>query len=200
MASDWTETAEPPTPSSMANCDFGTPYGEHSTDPINEWSQKVFAACRDWPLACASQWFRSNEGWLTLRIAEFEDEPLEPIFVIELDTADEQINLDFGSWATPISRSGETLNVAAQRAVAQGRELIEGWLNGEVKLASYSDETGWRGSKVIYGGELPAEIAPVPVTLGKHGSVTTKTPRRSDWRKWSRDDNGVWIECEPTET
>lgn len=185
--------------SSMANCDCGTPYGEHLSDSINEWSQNIFTACQGWPLACASRWFRSDEGWLTLRIAEFEGEPLEPLFVIELDTANEQINLDFGSWATPISGSGESLCAAAESAVAQGRELIEGWLQGEIRLATYSDETGWRGSKIISGADFSAEIEPSPATLGVHASVILKSPRRSDWRSWSRDDNAVWIERDETE-
>lgn len=185
-------------PSSMADLDCGTPYGEDSTDPINEWSQNVFTICRNWPLACASQWFRSDEGWLILRIAEFEGERLEPLFVIELDTADEQINLDFGSWATPISGSGESLGAAAESAVAQGRELIEGWLQGEVRLATYGDETGWRGSKIIYGSNLPAEIEPIPVTIGEDGRVVIKTAWRSGWRSWGKAGNGVWTECDAT--
>jgi hypothetical protein len=183
----------------MSDCDHGTPFSEHSPDPIDQWSRGVFEACRDWRLAGAGRWFRSDGGWIRLRIEHFEGEPLEPLFAIELDTSDDQLNVDFGSWGTPISRSGGTPGQAAGLAVAQARELIEGWLRGDVKLASYSDATGWRGSKIIDGGELPAAIEPVPVAIGDLGRVIVKTWRRSDWRAWRRTADGLWIECEPTE-
>ena len=182
----------------MSDSDHGTPFSEHSTDPIDAWSRSVFEACRDWPLAAAGRWFRSDEGWIRLRIEAVEGEPLEPLFVIELDTSDDRITLDFGSWGTPVSRPDGTPGPAAELAVAEARDLIEDWLHGQVKLATYSDETGWRGSKIIDGGELPAAIEPVPVAIGDFGRVIVKTWRRSDWRAWRRIDDGLWIECEAT--
>ena len=183
----------------MSDSDHGTPFSAHSTDPIDQWSRGVFEACRDWPLAGAGRWFRSDEGWIRLRIEAVEGEPLEPLFVIELDTSDDRINLDFGSWGTPVSRSGGAPGPAAELAVAQARELIEDWLRGHVKLATYSDATGWRGSKIIYGGDLPAAIEPVPVAIGDLGRVIVKTWRRSDWRAWRRMEDALWIECETIE-
>ena len=183
----------------MSDSDFGTPFSEHSTDPIDQWSRGVFDACRDWPLAGSGRWFRSDEGWILLRIEQNGGEPIEPLFAIELDTCDGRINLDFGSWCTPISASGGAPGQAAERALAQARELIEGWLRGEVKLASYSDETGWRGSKIIEDGELPAAIEPVPVEIGDQAWVIVKTWRRRDWRSWRRTGDGLWIEQEITE-
>lgn len=122
-----------------------------------------------------------------------DGEPLEPLFAIELDTSDGQIMVDFGSWCTPISAPGD-LAEAAERASAAARELVEGWLLGEVKIAIYSDQTGWRGSKIIEGGELPAAIEPVPVRLGDGGRVEVKTSRRSGWRCFDDYGNGIWIE------
>lgn len=180
----------------MSDSDHGTPFGESSTDPIDDWSRAMFDACRDWPLARSGRWFRSEEGWIRLRIEQVDGEPLEPLFAIELDTFDGQINLDFGSWCTPISPSGGSFGQAAQQAAVRARELVEGWLRGAVKLASYSDETGWRGSKIIHGGELPAAIDPVPVEIGQQGRVIVKTARRSDWRSWRQMGDGLWIECE----
>jgi hypothetical protein len=180
----------------MSASDCGTPFGEYSTEPIDDWSRAVFAACRGWPLAASGRWFRLEEGWIRLRIEEVDGEPLEPLFAIELDTADGQINLDFGSWCTPIPPAAGSLSEAAGHALAEARELIEGWLRGEVKLASYSDHTGWRGSKIMYGDELPGAIEPVPVEIGEQGRVIVKTPRRSEWRSWRHIGDGLWIECE----
>jgi hypothetical protein len=180
----------------MSDSDHGTPFDEYSPDPIDDWSRAVFDASRDWPLACSGRWFRVEEGWLRLRIEEVDGERLEPLFAIDVDTPDGQILVDFGSWGTPISPSSGALAHAAKRAVAEARGLVEDWLCGVVKLASYSDETGWRGSKIIHGGELPAAIEPVPVAIGAQGRVIVKTPRRSDWRAWRHMGDGLWIECE----
>ena len=172
------------------------PFGEGSTDPVDDWSQAVFDACRDWPLAGSGRWSRFEGGWIRLRIEEVDGEPLEPLFAIDLDTFDGQINLDFGSWCTPISAPSGSLRQASEIALAGARELVEGWLRGEVQLASYSDDTGWRGSKIIDGGELPATIEPVPVGIGEQGRVVVKTWRRSKWRSWRHMGDGIWIECE----
>jgi hypothetical protein len=183
----------------MPDSDYGAPFGENSTDPIDDWSRAVFEACRDWPLARSGRWFRVEDGWLRLRIEEVDGEPLEPLFAIDVDTPDGQILVDCGSWATPITPPSDSLGEAAKVALTQARELIEGWLGGKIKLAIYYDETGWRGSKMIRGGELPAAIEPVPVEIGNHARVTVKTWRRRDWRSWRYSDDGVWIEYETIE-
>ncbi|MFN3387713.1 MAG: hypothetical protein ACK40O_02190 [Allosphingosinicella sp.] len=183
----------------MSDSDYGTPYGADSTDPVDDWSRAVFEACRDWPLAVSGRWFRWEEGWLVLRIEEVAGERLEPLSAIEIDTADWRLSVSFGSWATPIMPDSASVGKAAAQAVAEARELVEAWLTGHVKLASYSDETGWRGSKILYGGDLPAAVEPVPVAIGGQGRVIVKTPRRADWRSWRSLGDGVWIECEVAE-
>jgi hypothetical protein len=174
------------------------PFSGGSSDAIDQWSLSVFEALRDWTLAGSGRWFRSDEGWIRLRIEEFEGEPLEPLG-IELSTFNEEIELHFGSWCTPIFRPSGPTPRAAELASARARELIEGWIRGEVKLASYSDETGWRGSKIIHGGELPAAVEPVPVEIGSQGQVIVKTCWRRDWRSWRHAGKGLWIECDTAE-
>lgn len=178
----------------MSGSDYDTFLPGHSAEPIDEWSLCVFKACRNWPLAYTGRWFRSDERRIRLRIAYVEGEPLEPLSAIELDTMNDQINLDFGSWCTPILRSRGSLCLDAEHAVTRARELVEGWLLGEVKLASYSDATGWRGSKIIYG-DVPDALEPVPVEIGDCGSVSVRTWRRRDWRSWNRIGD-AWIACE----
>lgn len=178
----------------MSDPDEGTPFGQDSPEPIDPWSRHVFEALRNWPLATGGRWTRLSEGWLRLRMDEVDGEPLEPLFAIELDTLDGQILLDFGSWCTPISACGSDLAEAAERASTEARQLVEGWVRGEVKLAVYSDESGWRGSKIIDDGEVPAAIEPVPVELGDGGRVEVKTIRRSGWRAFNSHGNGLWIE------
>ena len=183
----------------MSDSDHGTPFGEECTDPIDDWSRAVFEACRDWPLARSGRWFRVEDGWLRLRIEEVEGEPLEPLFAIDVDTVDGTILVDCGSWGSPITPPCASLGVAAELALVQARELIENWLGGEIKLAIYYDETGWRGHKLIEGGELPSAIEPVPVEIGNHARVIVKTPRRADWRSWRRMGDCLWLECENSE-
>jgi hypothetical protein len=183
----------------MSEPDHRTPFDERSAGLVDDWSRAVFDECRGWPLAGTGRWYRA-EDWLRLRIEAFRGEPLEPLAAIELDTCDHQINLDFGSWCTPISSSFDALDRAAAKACAQARDLVEGWLGGEVKLASYSDERGWRGSKIVYGGELPAAVEPVPVEIGDQGRVIVKTWRRSGWRSWRHMGNGLWLESEIEES
>ena len=180
----------------MSDGDYGTPFDEGSSDPVDDWSRAVFDACRDWRLAGSGRWFRSQDGWLRLLIEDVDGEPLEPLFAIELDTFDGQVNLDFGSWCTSITPPGGPPGEASANALAEARELIESWLCGEVRLASYSDETGWRGSKIIHDRALPAAIEPVPVEIGAQGRVIVKTSRRSGWRSWRHMGDGLWIECE----
>lgn len=109
----------------MAEPEFGTKFDEESKEPVDSWSQAVFDALRDWPLAQAGQWTRTSEGWLNLRIDEVAGEKLEPLFAVELDTYEDRILVDFGSWCTPIStRAGPLAEVSKQEA-AEARELVE---------------------------------------------------------------------------
>jgi hypothetical protein len=178
----------------MSASDHGTPFVENSIEPVDDWSRAVFEACRDWPLAGAGRWFRVAEGWLRLRIEAIDGAPLEPLFAIDVDTVDGQILLDFGSWGTPIHpKHGQSAEDAAE-AVAAARALVEGWLRGTVMLVDYSDESGWRGSKIIEGGELLAAIEPAPVEIGQFAKAVVKTWRRSDWRYFHHYGNGIWLE------
>jgi hypothetical protein len=178
----------------MSDCDHGTPFGENSTDSIDDWSRAVFEACRDWPLTRTGRWFRVEEGWLRLRIEEVGGEPLEPLFAIDVDLPDGQILLDFGSWGTPIHPVQGSLAEAAAGAVAAARVTVEEWLRGEVRLADYSDEAGWRGHKLIEGGDLPDALEPAPIGADEFAKAVVKTWRRSDWRYFHHYGNGIWIE------
>ena len=179
----------------MSDSDSGTPFGDDSAEPIDDWSRAVFEALRDWPLARKGRWTRSEEGWLTLRIEEANGEPLEPLFAIDLDTLEDRILLDFGSWATPIQPPfAGSLAEAAAQAAAEARSEVERWLRGEIRLVTYSDVSGWRGSKIIEGGDLPAAIEPTPIEIDEFAKAVVKTWRRSDWRYFDHYGNGIWLE------
>ncbi|HET9428475.1 MAG TPA: hypothetical protein VFO69_08975 [Allosphingosinicella sp.] len=183
----------------MSDSDHGTPFGEDSAEPIDDWSRAVFNACRDWPLARSGRWYRVEDGWLRLRIEEVDGEPLEPLFAIDVDMVDGQILVDCGSWGSPITPPSGPVDQAAEVALAKARDLIENWLCGEIRIAIYYDETGWRGHKLIEGGKLPAAIEPVPVEIGHDARVIVKTSRRRDWRTWRRMSDSLWLECENSE-
>jgi hypothetical protein len=178
----------------MSDSDHGTPFGENSADPIDDWSQAVFEACRDWPLARSGRWFRVEEGWLRLRIEDVDGERIERLFAIDIDMPDGQILVDCGSWATPIHPPYGQLAEAAAQAVATARSVVERWLRGETRLVDYSDENGWRGHKLIEGGALPDAIEPAPIAFDEFAKAVVKTWRRSDWRHFHHYGNGIWIE------
>jgi hypothetical protein len=195
-AAGWTsEALDAYSLSDMSDSDSGTPFGDDSAEPIDDWSRAVFKALHGWPLATNGRWTRFEEGWLMLRIEEANGELLEPLFAIDLDTQEERILLDFGSWATPIQPSfAGSLAEAAAQAAAKARSEVEGWLRGEIRLVDYSDESGWRGSKIIQGGDLPAAIEPAPIEIDEFARAVVKTWRRSDWRYFDHYGNGIWIE------
>ena len=83
----------------MSDLDRGELLREEPSDAIDTWSRNAFEACADWPHAQAGPWFQSNDGYLRLRIEKVDGETLEPLSVLELDTSDGRILLDFGSWA-----------------------------------------------------------------------------------------------------
>lgn len=176
--------------------DHGEPIKDASSEAIDVWSRNVFEAFLDWPLARDGCWFQTDEGYLRLRIEKIDREALEPLSVIELEISEKRILVDLGSWATPISAHEKPTDWGAGDAAAEARYLVEGWLKGPIKLASYSDANGWRGSKIIEGLGLPEAIEPVPVEIGEDAEVIVKTFRRSDWRSWFRTPDRQWVERE----
>jgi hypothetical protein len=178
----------------MPDSDHGTPFGEDSPDPIDDWSRAVFEACRDWPLAGSGRWFRVEEGWLRLRIEEVDGEPIEPLFAVDVDLPDGHILLDFGSWGTPIHPLHGPLAKTAPQAVATARSVVEGWFRGATRIVVYSDESGSRGHRLIEGGDLPAALEPAPIGSDEFAKAVVKTWRRSDWRYFHHYGNGIWIE------
>jgi len=178
----------------MSDSDHGTPFDEHCTDPIDAWSRAVFEACRHWPLARSGRWFRTAEGWLRLRFEQFDGEPLEPRFAIDVDTPDAHILVDCGSWATPIHpRHGELADGAAE-AVAQASSTVESWLRGETRLVVYVDEAGRRSHRLVRDGSWPDAIEPAPVELEGFAKAVVKSPRRPEWRYFRRHGIRLWIE------
>ena len=178
----------------MSDSDYGTPFDESCTDPVDAWARAVFDACRDWPLARSGRWFRVEEGWLRLRIEEFEGEPLEPLFAIDVDMVDGHILVDCGSWATPIHPTHGRLAEDAAEEVAAATSSVEGWLRGKTRLVVFSDEAGWRSHKLIKAGDLPAAIEPAPIESDQFAKAVVKTPRRGEWRYFHHYGNGIWIE------
>src|SRR5690349_18159146 len=101
--------------------DHGEPIKDASSEAIDDWSRNVFEACRDWPLARDGCWFQTNKGYLRLRIEKIDGEALEPLSVIELETSEQRIFVDLGSWATPITGYKKPTDWAAGDAAAEAR-------------------------------------------------------------------------------
>ena len=179
----------------MSDSDSGTPYGDDSVEPVDDWSRAVFEALRGWPLAANGRWTRVEEGRLRLTIDEANGERLEPLFAVDVDTADGRILLDFGSWATPVEpASAGSLAATAARAAAEARSEVESWLSGETSLVIYIDTSGRRSSRIVESADLPAALEPAPIDRDDFARALVKTWRRSDWRHFHHEGNGIWIE------
>ena len=163
---------------------IGTPY-EPQSDEIDEWSKAIYARLCEWAASKVGIWERWEPGYLLLTIASMEGQELEPAV---LYTADEELTVAFGSWKTRLPDyapfEGDRRDVAALDA----REVVEGWLTGQIRTATYFDPTNnWCGSvkveredvqsRLRYGLKFMAASRPSRIEL--------RTSRREDWRKYT---------------
>lgn len=158
----------------------GTPYLGLGSAKVDEWSEGVYRALSECPIARHGHWSRWEPGYLLLTLDRVNGEEVDPI---QLYTADEELTVEFGHWIChlPDDRpSKANPELAAEKA----KQLIQEWLNNEIKTAVFTDIRGkWCGSMVIEPGDLNAQLMSGVQSFrkGSPHKVELRSLHRRDW-------------------
>jgi len=157
----------------------GKPFTEASIDQIDSWSRDVFVALSGWAAMLNGRWTRWDEGYLLLEIDQPRDEPIEPVLI---DTADDQIRVEFGYWEMDFPDQALDAEGAAQEMIA----LVSDWLSGAIRTAVFTNDAGdWCGSMLVEQG---ASIPPAPsegMLSFKPSAVELRSPHKQDWKTYA---------------
>lgn len=164
--------------------DTGIPYPSDLAGPVDDWSERVYAALRDWPIARKGEWTRWEPGYLLLTITHIEGGEVEPIV---LYTADEELTVAFGYWETHNPAPYELWDAEADVIAEHAKLLVAQWLNGNMRTAVLTDETGkWCGSTSIEVGELAPQLEAAAYWVRDFHpkQVEVRTPAKRDWKSY----------------
>jgi hypothetical protein len=154
----------------------GNLFSSSSTEAIDDWSREVFDALSAWALTMGGRWLRYDPGYLLLEIEKNGGRPIDPIL---MDTADEELTVEFGMWEMHLPDQALDAAGAASEAV----KLVSQWLAGAVRTAVFTDDTGkWCGTMLIERGD---EFPPRPsdgMAYFKPTQVEVRGPDRSAWQ------------------
>ncbi|MEG8023242.1 hypothetical protein [Sphingomonas aerolata] len=162
----------------------GVPYPSEMAGPVDEWSEQIYAALCDWPIARTGEWTRWEPGYLLLTITHVDDSEVEPIV---LYSADEELTVAFGYWETHNPAPYELWNEEADVIAEHAKLLVEQWLNGSIRTAVLTDATGkWCGSTTIEPEELAPQLEAAARWLRDFHpeQVEVRTPRKCDWKAY----------------
>lgn len=153
----------------------GTPFTAASRDLVNDWSRQIFAALSVWADTHDGRWTQWGGGYLLLEIGGAGGGQVEPILI---DTANEEIRVEFGYWETEFPEEASDAEGAAREVIA----LVSDWLSGEIRTAVFTDHAGhWCGTKVI---KRDATMPPSPgegIASFNPTRVEVRGPYRRDW-------------------
>lgn len=155
----------------------GTPFTAGSADRIDQWSRGVFRALSGWAETLNGRWTR-YDGYLLLEIDRLGGDTIEPILI---DTADDELRVEFGYWETELSEAAVDAEGAAQEAI----KLVSDWLSGNIRTAVFTNDAGhWCGSMVIERDE-PVPPGPSEGMLSfRPTKVEVRSPQRQHWETY----------------
>lgn len=157
----------------------GTPFTATSTDPIDQWSHDVFRALSGWAETLNGRWTRWDESYLLLEINRLGEDAIEPILI---DTADEELHVEFGYWETDLPEQA----LGAEGAAKEVIELVSDWLSGAIRTAVFTNDAGhWCGSMVV---ERDTTRPPAPsegMLSFNPTKVELRSPHRRLWETYS---------------
>jgi hypothetical protein len=159
----------------------GSPYPGLEAGPVDAWSERIYAALRDWPVAKAGQWTRWEPGDLLLTITCVDGREVEPI---QLSTADEELTVAFGCWETHEPHQ-DRWNAEPETIAEHAKTLVERWLKGELRTAVLTDAEGkWCGSAIIEPGELTPQLREAAQWMRdfRPTRIELRSPHKSDWQ------------------
>lgn len=171
--------------------DKGAPYPSSEAGPIDEWSERIFAALRDWNVASEGVWTRWEPGYVLLTIDRVHGEDVEPI---TLYTADEELTVCFGYWETQYPDPYDLEDPEPEVVAEHGKALVAQWLAGEIRTAVLTDANGkWCGSIVIEPGEIEPQLRKAAdwVSGFKPISIEVRAPRQADWQHYAITETGI---------
>lgn len=96
----------------------GTPYPDGAAGPVDDWSARIYAALRDWPVARDGAWTRWEPGYLLLTIDHARGREIDKIV---LYTADELLTVAFGWWDEEYPVPGPSHDVQPEAVAAEAR-------------------------------------------------------------------------------
>jgi len=157
----------------------GTPFTGGSKQGIDQWSYDVFGALSGWARTLNGRWTRCDDGYLLLEIDHLAGTAIEPILI---DTANDELRVEFGYWETELPEEAADAEGAAQEAI----KLVSDWLTGSIQTAVFTDEDGrWCGSMIVERGE-PVPTAPSQGMLSFNPTkVELRSPQRQQWETYS---------------
>lgn len=160
----------------------GVLYPSDLAGPVDEWSEGIYAALRNWHIAREGEWTRWEPGYLLLSIGHVDGSEVEPIV---LYTADEELTLAFGNWETHNPAPYELWDADADVIAEHAKSLVARWLKGEMRTAVVTDAAGeWCGTTPIELGELVPQLK-IAANLVRDFSpkqVEVRTPTKRDWK------------------
>lgn len=156
----------------------GTPFTGESSEGIDQWSHEVFSALLGWAKTLNGRWTRWGDGYLLLEIDRLAGTAIEPILI---DTADEQLRVEFGYYETDLPEEAADAEGAAQEAI----KLVSDWLTGSIRTAVFTNDAGhWCGSMIVNQGE---SVPPAPsdgMLSFNPTKVELRGPQRQHWQTY----------------
>ncbi len=156
----------------------GTPFTGESKEDIDQWSFNVFGALSGWADALNGRWTQWGDGYLLLEIDSLDGTAIEPIMI---DTADEELRVEFGYYETDLPEEAADAEGAAREAI----KLVSDWLNGSIRTAVFTNDAGhWCGSMIVESGEA---IPPSPsegMLSFNPTKVELRGPQRQHWKTY----------------
>jgi hypothetical protein len=165
--------------------DTGTPFPAYNSAPVDAWSQAVFDALHDWPIAQDGEWTRWEPGYLLLTITRFQGGQVEPVY---LWTADEELTVAFGYWESDNPYPSQPWDTDPVPIAASAKALVEQWFDGDLRTAVFTDASGqWCGSISIERGDLAAQLKAFSQEIQhcQPTHVEVRTPAKDGWRNYA---------------
>lgn len=156
----------------------GTPFTGGTKEGIDQWSYDVFVALSGWADTLDGRWTRWADGYLLLEIDRSGGTAIDPILI---DTADEELRVEFGYYETDLPEEAADAEGAAQEAI----KLVSDWLTGSIRTAVFTNDAGhWCGSMIVERG---AAVPPAPsegMLSFNPTKVELRGPQRQLWETY----------------
>lgn len=156
----------------------GTPFTGESKEGIDQWSYDTFCALSGWADTLDGRWTRWDGSYLLLEIDRSGGTAIDPILI---DTADEQLRVDFGYYETDLPEEAADAEGAAQEAI----KLVSDWLTGSIRTAVFTNDAGhWCGSMIVERGEAVPPAPSEGMLSFNPTKVELRGPQRQLWETY----------------